>query len=358
MNFLRFGSTVQAEINTFSDLTQAVLLHEALWMITACPTVGLACDPRFLGYLDTDQNKRIRVGEVREAVSWCQKQLSNHQGFSSSPSQLGSSTLTLKHLSAEAAKIHETALMILESLGAEDRTQVSLEQIRASSESLRKRNYNGDGILSREGVPPVLHPALDAMIGVLPTTPNRALQPGIPLGALQSLHAAIPDFQAHQARKSAVMIWGEQSPSLAERLVGLADRIHDYFYRCQLLLVQPDILGALRVGATQLERAQSLASVVSALPLAPPDPSRVLDFSTLYPGPERVSLQEIGAALGIGGLSAESWARLFGAAQAILHWQAIQSQPQFQVLTQVSEDQLVRLIALSETDLARKDELE
>src|SRR4051812_6855324 len=116
LTFQRFGGSYQMRLAGFAALEAAMRTPEALWVATSCPIQGLACDPRFTALLDTDGNGRIRVDELRTAVSWTASMLTDRSGVDA-----GTESLVLSHLSAGAARLAEAARLLLDTLGAEDR---------------------------------------------------------------------------------------------------------------------------------------------------------------------------------------------------------------------------------------------
>jgi hypothetical protein len=131
--YRRYGGSLQVFIPSFDFLLEAIRIPETQWFATACPVVGLHCDPRFLAFVDTDKNGRIRVAEVRAAVEHTARLLTSYKGADE-----GSDVLELEGLAAseEGAKLRSTALLLLETLKAEDRTRISLEQVRAADKAL------------------------------------------------------------------------------------------------------------------------------------------------------------------------------------------------------------------------------
>ncbi len=131
--YRRYGGSLQVYIPSFEGLLEAIRIPETQWFATACPVVGLQCDPRFLAFMDTDKNGRIRVAEVRAAVEHTARLLTSYKG-----ADAASDVLELEVLapSEEGAKLRSTALMLLETLKAEDRTRISLGQLRAADKAL------------------------------------------------------------------------------------------------------------------------------------------------------------------------------------------------------------------------------
>lgn len=123
--FRRYAGSLQLRLRTFEDLLRLAQVPEALWVATACPITGLACDTAFLTHLDTDANGRVRARQLHRAVEWTGRMLADR-----SACVPGSEVLTLAHLSTEAAPLRAAADAVLTACEATDRSQVSLEQVR------------------------------------------------------------------------------------------------------------------------------------------------------------------------------------------------------------------------------------
>ncbi|XXF81047.1 hypothetical protein P2318_15165 [Myxococcaceae bacterium GXIMD 01537] len=123
--FRRYGGSLQLRLRTFEDLLRLPAVAESLWVATACPSSGLACDGAFLNRLDTDGNGRVRAHQLLRAVEWTGRMLADR-----SDCVPGSDTLALAHLSPEAAPLRAAAEQVLAARSAPERTHVTLDQVR------------------------------------------------------------------------------------------------------------------------------------------------------------------------------------------------------------------------------------
>jgi hypothetical protein len=364
LTFQRFGGSYQMRITTFAELEAAVRAPEALWVATACPTQGLACDARFLALLDGDGNGRVRAEELRAAVAWTAGVLAERGGV-----EAGSDVLTLAHLAPAAARLAEAAGLLLETLGADDRTRLSLAQLRESEPALRAAGINGDGLLAPEQLPP--GPLADVARLVLGTSPGRANAAGlagVDAEALAAFRLRRAEALAWAAERPAALAWGPDTLARARRLKGVQGRLEEYFLQCRLVASQPDVAGHLRVRGERVEGALgdagALALVADALPVAPPRASGALAWGELFHGPAFEALtafrdEVVLPALGpLPALSEADFRALRATADAALAWEARGADPVFALgearLSQVAEADLAALEALSRRDRERK----
>ncbi len=147
--FRRYAGSLQLRLRTFEDLLQLARVPEALWVATACPSTGLACDSAFLAHLDTAGHGRVRARQLHRAIEWTGRMLADR-----SACVPGSDVLALAHLSEEAAPLRVTAETVLTACEAGDRSQVTLAQVRQVLGPLTPPSPSSGG----PGVPPLPFP--------------------------------------------------------------------------------------------------------------------------------------------------------------------------------------------------------
>lgn len=365
--YRRYGGSLQVSLPSFEVLVEAIHIPETQWLATACPLEGLQCDRRFLEFLDTDKNGRIRVAELRAAVELMAKQLKSHQG-----ADAASDVLALEALSDEGAKLRDTAGILLTTLKASERTHISLEQVRASEKALREAGQNGDGIVAPSFLPEPLRPLALEIMSYYPEVKNRAGQAGVELPLLQRFREERSAVLTHLSGRSAVLVWGAQSVEQARRIQEVRPLLDTYFLQCRLVAAQPEAAASLKLESGRVQGAlgdtQALARVVSELPVAPPEPGGSLRWSRLYRGPayEKLEAFRKDVAVPLTGdmatLLDATWRELCAKADAILAWQArLDASPlhaRVDTLADIPESALDTLEAACKADLALKDKLD
>ena len=68
--FQRMGDNDQVLLRTVAEIRRLPELDPKLWGALSCPASGLEYDKPSAAILDTDDDGRIRVPEVLEAVNW------------------------------------------------------------------------------------------------------------------------------------------------------------------------------------------------------------------------------------------------------------------------------------------------
>jgi hypothetical protein len=365
--YRRYGGSLQVDLPHFEALLGAIHIPETQWMATACPLEGLQCDPRFLSFMDTDGNGRIRVAEVREAVKHTAKLLQSRKG-----ADARSDVLELDALSPEGAKLKAAALHILGVLKAQDTARISLEQVRASEPVLRAAGINGDGIVAPPFLPEQVRGLASRIMAALPEVKNRAGQAGMDSPTLQRFREARAALLAHVGQKAAAFVWGEQSLAHAQRIRAVKPLLDAYFLQCRLVAAQPEAVSSLKLAAGRVEGVlgdtAALERAATALPIAPVEPSGVLTWARLYRGPAFELLEGFRKDVATPAtgdaekLSDAAWKELSAKADAVLAWQAtLDASPvrgMLDELPAVADADLEAIEAVSKADLALKEELD
>lgn len=365
--YRRYGGSLQVHLPTFDALVEAIRIPETQWIATACPLTGLRVDPRFLALVDSDNNGRIRVAELREAVEYTARMLRYRKGADS-----GSEVLELEALSDQAAHLREAARLLLEALKSEDRTRISLAQVRASEESLRAAGRNGDGIVAPSFFAESLRATATRLMACFPEEKNRAGQPGLSVPMIQRFREERAALQGHLSTRESTFAWGEQSLPHARRVREVAPLMEAYFAQCRLVAAQPEAAAALKLKPESVESsfssAEALARAMASLPIAPADPSGSLAWSRLYRGPAYELLQSFREQvatplIGKGeALTDGDWRSLHSRAEAILGWQSkLEASPLFPLLEQLPtlpEAELEAISAACQADKALEGQIQ
>ncbi|RJS20877.1 kinesin [Corallococcus sp. H22C18031201] len=359
--YRRYGGSLQVDIPTFDVLTEAVRIPATQWIATACPLEGLSCDARFLKFVDSDGNGRIRVEEVRAAVEWTAQRLKDRRGADAS-----SDVLELGAVSDTGAALKDAARMILQTLNAPDVTRISLEQVRASDKALREAGKNGDGLVAPASLPERLRPLGEAIQSSFPEVKNRAGKPGIDVAAVQRFREARTALLAHLDQRAGLFSWGEASLERARRVREVAPLLDGYFLQCRLVAAQPEAAASLRLRAERVEGAlgdlTALGKAADELPVAPPESSGVLTWAKLFRGPAYERLESfrrdvVVPLLGDGErLTDTAWRELSAKASAVLAWNdTLEASPlkkHVELLPGVRDEDLDAIEAASREDLA------
>jgi hypothetical protein len=365
--YRRYGGSLQVDIPDFDTLTEAVRIPATQWMALACPMEGIACDPRFLTLMDGDNNRRIRVEELRAAVDWTAARLKDRKG-----ADAGSDVLELSALSETADNLKGAAELVLRTLNAPDATRLSLAQLRTSDKALREAGKNGDGIVAPVSLPERLQPLARSLVAAFPQVTNRAGLAGVDVGLVKRFREERAALLTHLGARDAVFSWGAASLEQAKRVRDVAPLLDGYFVQCRLVAAQPEAAASLRLRAERVEGALgdlgALGKAAGELPIAPPEPSGVLVWARMFRGAAYEKLEafhrQVASPL-LGDdekLTDLAWSELSSKAEAILGWQAKRDASPLHAMADtlgaVSDEELDALESASREDLSLKPTLD
>ena len=365
--YRRFGGSTHVRIDTFAELKEAVSIPETQWVATSAPIASFVCDQRFLELIDTDHNGRIRVDELQAAVHWMATMFEREGGIDSRAAML-----RLTDLTPAAEPLKAAAVAVLDVVSTGDKQAITLTQVRDAEAPLRAAGRNGDGIVAPEHLPADVRDLGAQIMALFPETKNRADKAGLAPQTLATFEKERAALLEHLLKKGALFIWGDDSLDRARRIDAVASRLDEHFLLCRLVASQPDARERLRLAADRIEslvgNRAAMETALAALPVAPPDPSGLLSFSTLHRGPSVELLQAfakdvVGPTLGeTEHLTEAQWRDLQGKAAAILAWQATADGSvvagAVDMVAAVSDDVLKALGAAQQQDLDEKPRLE
>ncbi|MDL2210909.1 ABC transporter permease, partial [Desulfovibrio sp. OttesenSCG-928-O18] len=143
--FHRLGGLDQVTLRTAEELTHLHDLNPKLWAALSCPASGLEFDQRALALIDTDNDGRIRVPEVLEAVSWLNARLANPADMVDAPEELPLERIATE--TPEGRHLLDTAKSVLENLGKTDATAITCQDVAEALAHASQNTFNGDGVI-------------------------------------------------------------------------------------------------------------------------------------------------------------------------------------------------------------------
>lgn len=277
--FKNYGGSYQLNIETAEDLCKILELDEALWAATSIPVEILNTDRKFLSYLDTDKNGRIRTDEIKAAAKWILGVLKNYSRLTEN-----SETLFLEDINTEGLegkKIHETAKVVLSNLKAKDRDKITLSNVRNLQGIMASSATNGDGVITPEDTEDAeLSELIKTIMQATGTTPDASGKVGISGMQINSFfrdaHLYLQWLQKGKIpegeTKSDIMIWGEeQTPSAFKALSSIEDKIDEFFALCDIYSFDNRIKESIKLSQKELEEMDMTDRdvIVSRLKKAP-----------------------------------------------------------------------------------------
>jgi hypothetical protein len=246
--FFRAGGFDQVRLATGADLMALEQLDQKLWIALSCPTHGLELDAKTLQMIDTDDDGRIRVPELIEAVKWAGSVLRD-------PDELirGAPVLPLASINDQSAggkQILDSARHILKSLGKAHAAEISLDDTTDAAAVIAQAAFNGDGIIPADAADDAaVRQVITDIIDCLGAEEDRSGKPGVSQEKAERFFAearACSDWwQEAEADAARILPLGAATVSAADALAAVRDKVDDYFTRCRLAAFDIRALSAL-----------------------------------------------------------------------------------------------------------------
>lgn len=286
--FRDYRGLLQLRLNTPEDLDHLHQLEPARWSSTSVPTDQLFCDKTFLEFIDTDQNKRVRVQELLAAHDWLRKRLKNKLRIIERTDTVYLDDLDTSN--PDAAKLKALAEEHMERKGSG--AQVTLKEIRAFKETYTKQFPNGDGVVTFAQVGDAELSAfassivkseggvvdLSGEIGIDESKLDAFIQHGLARLAWEADANSIDN-----AENSVLFPLGEATTSAGELILALSDKIDQFFAQCDLISQENAALSrfsasAETISALDINNPAAISAYLKEAPLARPNPAGVLDI--------------------------------------------------------------------------------
>ena len=231
--FFRSGGFDQVKLDKIEDWQDLANLDPKLWAALSCPVKGLEFDPRTMAYLDGDHDGRVRIDEIKAAVSWALSVLAKPEVLLSG-SELPLSAICTQNETGQ--KLLASAKRILQNLGKADASALCVADTADLSLIFPADQLNGDGIITVELA------ATEPLKHLISTLLSLGIQSTDRSGALginqEQLDAFIADGRAFTA-------WQQSGAEITTALGAATDeawqlhsslhaKVTDYFTRCQL----------------------------------------------------------------------------------------------------------------------------
>lgn len=239
--FHNFGGSYQLKIENAEDLEKIQELDETLWAATSVPISNLHCDKKFLTYLDTDKNGRIRTDELKTAQSWLFQLLKNRNGLTEGSDILRLDDIDTSH--EEGQKILKAAELILNNLNTPLAKTISLAQIQDEQHIMASAVSNGDGIISPVLKNKGLCQFIQTVMDTIGSVQDASEKQGINQEHLEEFFHQAEAYLEWQKKgeipkskkKTEIMFWGVDTPPAYELLTILEKKIDQYFLQCSIV---------------------------------------------------------------------------------------------------------------------------
>lgn len=279
--FQRVGGLDQVVFKSADDIIDLPQLDPKLWVALSCPTTGLDFDERTLALLDDDNDGRIRIPDILNAINWIKDKLVSFDNILTSRPTLPLSEINTS--TEQGKKLLITARSILANLGKNQAESLTQDDVQQSFKINASKLYNGDLIFPASAqLPTQMQSFIEFAIKTVGAEKDMSGQDGITLDIAKAFASNIKIWQQWQTDISNTQTpFGADRAEIWKLIQLLKPKIDDYFLRVELAQYAPQAQSSLNVDEKYIVPNQNgLLSneALAQLPLSKIDNSLTLDL--------------------------------------------------------------------------------
>ena len=123
-NYCSLGGAIRVKIDNGRDLQRLGELDEKYWTVLSCPVADLEFDQETLRLIDSDNDGKVRVGEMVGAARWLCSVIKDKDSIFKGESELGLDNIDRS--CGQGQRLYDSARQILHNLGKDsDRISVA-----------------------------------------------------------------------------------------------------------------------------------------------------------------------------------------------------------------------------------------
>ncbi len=286
-----YGGSYQLRIQSAEDLEKVQIFDEVHWAATSIPTESLNCDKKFISYIDTDKNNRIRPAELRAAWTWLVQILSDRQRLSES-----SDVLRLQDINKncpEGQKLYAVANLVLINLNISGESEISLAQVRDIQNIMANAANNGDGIIPPDAISNAeLAQFVSSIMDTVGSQLDVCGKPGISKDELNKFFDETESYlewksqgEIPEGQKSTEIIpWGPETQEAFEIIKNVEEKVDQFFAQCALVKFDKRTAAKMQLREKELEEIDftntaKMGDLLKEGPLASPNPEGLLNLN-------------------------------------------------------------------------------
>lgn len=362
LEFRLIGGAFQPVAESYEKLKTVLELDEAWFAVTGIDIVSLRADQKFLEFLDSDKNGKIRTDEIKSAIAFMLEVLKDGSGYEKRSQVLSLSALNTE--SKTGAEILESARLVLHNLGKEDAQEISLDDIRDEKQIKSCVLCNGDGVITADDTAPELAEIINLAIAFGGGEADLSGNNGINEKLLDKFVEAVNTLLAWHKEaddKKEFCPFGSQTKDIYTRYIQIKEALDSFFLNSETLAfldTDPDRL-AKKDSVADVRSPAEVMDLLKKLAVAAPTADGKLDtagaLNPLWKSKIDAffAFPEIQTYLEDAQLSSAAWQKLTKLLEPAGEW--FKRCPDMPVLLKLSVEELKKTIA--EENISRLREL-
>lgn len=284
--FSRVGGVNRVNLERGADLVHLDKLDQKLWAALSCPVNGLEIDHKTLELIDSDNDGKIRVLEILEAVKWILSVIKNPDDL-----LLRSHQLPLDSINQEndlGKTLYASAKQILTNLDKPESTSLTIAETSDTAAIFANTKFNGDGIITTASSSnDEVKKWIQIIIDKIGSVTDRSGKEGISRLQLDTFVEQCTLYSSWLSQskdpKNNIFPYGDNTEEAYNLYQALKIKIDDYFLRCKLAEFEPESAQNLSSLSARIETINNrdLSECITEIeyfPIAKIDKSQTLLF--------------------------------------------------------------------------------
>ena len=283
VRMMLIGGSWQLQVNGFRDFKKIADFDVAFWALTGIEISVMRFEQKFLEFVDTDKNGKIRTEEVQKALYFMLDALKDGTGVDNASNVLELAAINDATPTGQA--ILNAAKVILANLGKEDANSITIDEVRNDKLIKSCVNNNGDGIITPDDENnPELSIFIKKIIEVVGSVNDITGAPGVNKDLIDKFATLVAAQIAYQEEKNQVkeiLPYGENTAKLCGVVDAIAAPLDSFFLNSESLAFlgeDPARLAKLDISG-DVRSADDVKNLLGKLIIAAPNVNCILDFA-------------------------------------------------------------------------------
>lgn len=253
----RRGGVKLIQLDRASQLPALEEVDPKLWRVLSCPASGHEMSDRSTLAIDTDQDGRLRIRDIRRTIAWLREVLNDWTALEEEGDRLGMQQLRTD--TPEGKRLRVSMQYLHGMLGTTEGDSLDLSDVARGRAIMAKSPLNGEGIIDTSATDDA---DIQALIGaILATVGGRSTRrgtEGVDRAKVEAFFSACEAFahwhaRGHNADTAATLFFlGEGTEPATDALISVEAKISEWFQLCKTQAFAPDLVVS-AVNAEKLE---------------------------------------------------------------------------------------------------------
>ena len=255
-NFSSVGGVKRVNIESGDDLKALESLDQKLWTALSCPVHGLEIDAKTLELIDTNNDGRIRVPEILDAVKWITSVIKNPDDLLKQEKEFPLSAIN--DSTEEGKTLLASAQQILNNIGFGNATTITVEETSDTARIFAGTMFNGDGVITEDSTTDIeIKKLINEIMLCIGSIGDRSGKAGVSEKHINDFYENCELYSTWYSKAENdlhnILPFGDSTEDTVAIYNEVKSKIEDYFIRCRLAEFDPQSVEVLNMLVSRFE---------------------------------------------------------------------------------------------------------